>query len=462
MRVTLGAACWYPEFMSLNTPNTSTANESGHPHLIEWFRQATPYINAHRGKTFVIMLSGDAVASDNIHNTIHDIVLLNSLGIRIVIVHGIRNQLSQQLDERGIQSQIVKGLRVTDRAILDCAIQASSLVRSRLETKLSMGLPNSPMHGAKVCVASANVITAKPAGIVEGVDLQQTGVVRKIDGEAIERLLDMNNVVLLSPIGHSPAGEAFSLGHQQVAAEIAITLQAEKLIAFTDSDGLHNDADELLREVNTEQALAACDNLTADSETSSAVKALVHALDHSVGRAHLMNFNCDGALLEELFTVDGAGTLIQKSHFETLRLATQDDIPAIIDIIRPLEKQGVLVRRDRDKLEAEIDHFTVIEREGLIVGVAALYPFASEKLGEIACITTHPEYRNSNRGATLLKALESVAKEKGLNAVFVLTTQTEHWFLENGFKLASVEDLPAQKQSLYNFQRNSKVLVKSL
>jgi len=442
--------------------NNSAPPDSNHPQLIEWFRQATPYINAHRGKTFVIMLSGDAVASDNIHNTIHDITLLNTLGIRIVIVHGIRNQLNQQLEDRGIQSQIVQGLRVTDRAALDCAIQASSLVRSRLETKLSMGLPNSPMHGAKVCVATANVITAKPAGVHGGVDLQHTGTVRKIDGDAIRRLLDLNNVVLLSPIGYSPAGETFSLSHQQVAAETAIALRAEKLIAFTSTDGLYGGNGELLRELNPQQALSALENTSENSEIRSTVKAITHALENGVSRGHLMNFNDDGALLEELFTVDGTGTLIQNSHFEQLRQATMDDIPAIVDIIRPLEKQGILARRDRDKLENEIDRFSVIEREGLIVGVAALYPFADEKLGEIACISTHPDYRNNNRGAELLKALENKAREEKLEKVFVLTTQTEHWFIENGFAPAGVDDLPAQKQSLYNFQRNSKVLVKTV
>lgn len=445
-----------------STETTTASPDSDHPHLIEWFRQATPYINAHRGKTFVIMLSGDAVADDNIHNTIHDITLLNSLGIRIVIVHGIRNQLNQLLEERGTPSQIVQGLRVTDKATLNCAIQASSLVRSRLETKLSMGLPNSPMHGAKVCVATANVITARPAGVIGGIDLQHTGTVRKIDGDAIRRLLDLNNVVLLSPIGYSPAGETFSLSHQQVAAETAIALRAEKLIAFTGSDGLCNSNGELLRELNLQQALSALEHSSDNSEIRSTVEAITYALERGVNRGHLMNFRDDGALLEELFTVDGTGTLIQHSRFEQLRQATMDDVPAIVDIIRPLEKDGILVRRDRDKLENEIDHFSVIEREGLIIGVAALYPFYAEKLGEIACITTHPDYRNNNRGATLLKALEDKAREAKLDKVFVLTTQTEHWFIENGFKPAGVDALPAAKQSLYNFQRNSKVLVKSV
>lgn len=430
--------------------------------LIEWFRQAMPYINAHRGKTFVITLGGSAVASDNLNNVIHDIVLLSSLGVRIVIVHGVRQQLDEKLQKDGIQSQFVQALRVTDQTTLEAAIQACSLVRSKLETLLSMGLPNSPMHGAKVRVTSANAIIAKPAGVIDGVDLQHTGVVRKIDTDIINSLLNTGNVVLLSPMGYSPAGEAFSLGYQHLAAEIASALQADKLISLLGTDGLHAEQGELLRELDCKQAQALFEKSNRDSEIARCTEAAIYAVQHGVPRAHIMSYQIDGALLQELFSVDGSGTLIQKNSFELIRQATADDSSAIIDIIKPLEKSGILVKRERDKLEKEIHHFTVIEREGLIIALAALYPYTTEGLGEIACITTHPDYRNSSRGAQLLQTLEKQAKDGGLKSVFVLTTQTTHWFIEQGFVLANSDNLPQQKQSLYNFQRNSKVLIKSL
>ena len=434
--------------------------------LIAWFRKATPYINAHRGKTFVIMLSGDAIADEHIHNLIHDIVLLDSLGIRLIVVHGIRKQLDELLGKQGIQSQFINGLRLTDQATLDASIQASSLLRSRLESKLSMGLPNSPMHGARVKVASANVVTAQPAGVIEGVDLEYTGLVRKIDHQAISNLLELGNIVLLSPLGHSPSGQAFNLNYQHLSAEIAKAIGADKLIAFIDNEGVYDLHQTLIHELTPSEAESWIDEYqetgSKDDEVALSVKACINAVNGGVERAHLMSYAKDGALLQELFSVDGSGTLIQKKDFEILRGANDKDIPAILDIIRPLEKSGVLVRRERELLEKEIECFTVIEREELIIALAALYPSQDGKRAEIACITTHPDYRGSNRGAVLLTHLEEQARLSGIEKLFVLTTQTTHWFLEQGFSETRVTELPEEKQELYNFQRNSKILSKSI
>ncbi len=449
------------DLSKLLSPLGNNDDNQDYSQLIRWFRQATPYINAHRGKTFVMMLSGEAVAHPNISNIIHDIALLNSLGTRIVIVHGLRAQLDAKLEQQNIKSQFVQGFRVSDQITMDAAIQASSLIRSQLETRLSMGLPNSPMHGARVRVASANVITAKPAGIINGVDLQHTGLVRKIDTVAMNTLLDLGNVVLLSPLGYSPTGEAFSLSYKQVASEIAIALQADKLIAFTDRDGISDAQGQLLRELDPASAQKNIAGQDQNSEFIRCAKTAIASVEGGVPRAHLMHYANDGALLQELYTVDGAGTLILSANFEVTRQANEDDIPAIIDIISPLEEQGVLVRRDRDKLEDEINYFTVVEREGLIVALAALYPYDCDS-GEIACIVTHPDYRNGTRGANLLNTLEANARAAGIQRVFVLTTQTAHWFVENGFTEIGLDDLPKAKQSLYNYQRKSKVLSKKL
>ena len=436
-------------------------NPSHFTPFIDWFRTASPYINAHRNKTFVLTLSGEAVEHDNITDIIHDIALLNSLGIKIVIVHGIRSQLDKKLAAQNIESQFVDHMRVSNRDVLHAAIESASLVRSKLETQLSMGLPNSPMHGAKIRVASANVITAKPAGIINGVDLQQTGHVRKIDTQAITTLLELGNIVLLSPIGYSPAGEAFNIAFEEIARAIASSIKADKLIAFCNQDGVIDANGELLRELDP--ALAnQLNHSMQNSELKRSCAACIDAVKSGVPRAHLMNFAINGALLQELFTVDGTGTLITNDSFELKRQAQLDDIPAIQEILKPLESKGVLVQRSRDLLEEEISNFTVIERDGLIIAVAALYTFAKESMAEIACIATHPDYQNGNRGSTLLATLEKQAKAENIKTIFVLTTQTAHWFLEKGFAEGSNEALPEKKQALYNFQRNSKVLYKSI
>ncbi|NNC54138.1 MAG: amino-acid N-acetyltransferase, partial [Pseudomonadales bacterium] len=338
---------------------------------------------------------------------VHDIALLNSLGVRIVIVHGVRRQLETKLAAAGIQSQFVNNWRVSDRATLEAAIQACSLVRAELETKLSMGLPNSPMHGARVRVASGNMITARPAGIVEGIDLQHTGLVRKFDCDAINALLEMSNVVLLSPLGYSPAGEAFSLAYDHVASELAIALGADKLLVFCQPGEELMDQGALLRELSLQQAQQLLEQ-AGGQQAPAYLQAAVQAVSGGVPRAHLLDFALDGALLQELFTVDGAGTLISQRSFETIRAASTEDIPAIIELITPLENSGALVRRERTQLAEEIERFTVIEREGLLVALAALYPYTDDEskqavAAEIACIATHPDYRNQARAAQLLQ-----------------------------------------------------------
>ena len=433
------------------------------PGYIHWFRQAMPYINAHRGKTFVIALSGAATAHSNINAIVQDIALLNTLGAKIVLVHGVREQLEQRLAERNIASEFVGSRRVTDAACLHAAIEACSLVRAQLETRLSMGLPNSPMHGAAIKIASANVVTAQPAGIIDGTDLQFTGKVRKIDTSSVTTLLEMGNVVLLSPLGYSPTGEAFSLVYHEVAAAIARAIAADKLIVFSERAGIVDSDGELLRELDPDSAHTQLANAgNSDAVFKALAQSAIDSATAGVRRVHLMDYQRDGALLEELFTVDGSGTMITSSQFETMRAANASDVAAIIDIIEPLEQQGVLLRRDRDQLRQEIHHFTVVERDGLIVALAALYPYADEQCGEIACIVTHPDYRKQSRGATLLAELEKMARGIGLKQLFVLTTQTAHWFLEQGFSQGDTAQLPAQKQQLYNYQRNSRVLVKAL
>ncbi len=408
------------------------------------------------------MLSGDAVADEHIHGLVHDIVLLHSLGIKLIITHGIRRQLDERLKAKNQATSFTDGLRVTTEDALETAIETSSLIRSRLERKLSMGLPNSPMHGASIKVSSANVVSARPAGVINGVDLLHTGKIRNVDSVSINNMLELGHIVLLSPIGYSPTGEAFNLLYQDLAAAIAQGIEADKIIAFTHSEGMQFDLVDKGSALTTKEAEAIVATLPSDHEYAICLQRCIDCVDKGVPRGHLLDYRVDGALLTELFSVDGQGLLIQDQQFEHVREASADDIPAIIDIIRPLEKAGVLVRRDRDRLEAEIERFSVIEREELTVAVAALYLSDDGQLAEVACITTHPDYQGENRGGTLLRHLESKARTEGAQRIFVLTTQTTHWFIEHGFKVGSVDDLPESKKNLYNYQRNSKVLIKDL
>ncbi|WP_089606310.1 amino-acid N-acetyltransferase [Acinetobacter piscicola] len=434
---------------------------------VHWFRHSAPYINAHRGKTFVLMFGGEAVQHENFQHIIHDIALLHSLGIRLILVHGARPQINENLKEKAIQSPIHINHRVTTRESLPCVMNAVGSIRLQIEALLSMGLANSPMFGARIDVVSGNFVTAKPYGIRDGVDFQLTGEVRTIDTEAIQRHLNNQNIVLLGPTGYSTTGEVFNLLAEEVATKTAIHIQADKLIFLGNQQGLMDEYGQLLREI-TPQQLDQHIGKYQDSNFEIALH-LQNAKEASlkgVHRVHLLSYAYDGALIEELFTRDGHGTMITDAHYEEVRMANIGDVGGLINLLRPLEEDGMLVYRSRERLENEIDQFAVIERDGTILACAALYPIpvtgGEIKSAEIACVAVHPSYRKSNRGSQILNFLEEKAQQLHIQQLFVLTTRTAHWFIEHGFITANVDDLPEARQALYNYQRNSMVFKKRI
>lgn len=431
--------------------------------FVRWFRDSSPYINAFRGRTFVVAFGGEVIAEEQFASLVHDIALLNSLGVRLVLVHGARPQIEQRLNERGVEMQYVNGLRVTDEAALACVKEAAGTVRVEIEALLSMGLANSPMAGADIRVSSGNFVTAQPLGVREGVDYLHTGEVRRIDSEGIHRQLRDGALVLLSPIGYSPTGEVFNLSSEDVATAAAIQLKADKLIYLVDGNGLQLDDGTLVRELNLNEAQSYLDEKEELSEAiGKSLFSAIYACSNGVSRAHLINRHVDGSLLMELFTRDGIGTLISGETYEDIRQATIKDVGGILELIAPLEQEGVLVRRERERLEMEIDYFTVVERDGMAIACAALYPFSEDGFGELACMAVHKDYRNQGRGDDLLEYIERQAKGLGIDKLFVLTTRTAHWFQERGFKAANLKDLPVARQELYNYQRRSKVFIKTL
>lgn len=432
--------------------------------FVQWFRHSSPYINAFRGRTFVIAFGGEVVAEEQFANLVHDIALLNSLGVRLVLVHGARPQIEERLNARNVEMQYVNGLRVTDDDALMCVKEAAGAVRVEIEALLSMGLANSPMAGAAIRVTSGNFVTAQPLGVRDGVDYLHTGEVRRVATQAINKQLDTGDIVLLSPVGYSPTGEVFNLSAEDVATAAAIQLGAEKLIYLVDGQGLTDEHGDLLREMDLNEAQTLLEE-RHEAIPESLGKSLFSALfacNQGVRRAHLIDRHTDGGLLLELFTRDGVGTLITADNYEDTRAATIDDVGGILELISPLEEEGILVRRSRELLEMEIDQFVVVERDGTIIACASLVPFAEDRVGELACVAVHNDYRSSGRGDDLLAYIERQARGLGIQRLFVLTTRTAHWFQERGFRPATLKELPVERQALYNYQRRSKVFIKAL
>lgn len=433
------------------------------PGFVDWFRSVAPYINAFRGRTFVVAFGGEVVEDGKFIGLTHDLNLLASLGVRLVLVHGARPQIEQHLSHNKIEDRYHHGIRLTDTETMQCVKEAVGRVRVEIEALLSMGLVNSPMANADIRVAGGNFITAQPIGVVNGVDLLHTGNVRKVDVAAIKDRLAFNEVVLLSPLGYSPTGEVFNLTLEDVATQTAIALDADKLIFLMDTDGVQDKKGELLRDLTVAQAntiLAGKRKLPDD--VSLFLPCAVHACEAGVARAHLISRHVDGAVLQELFSDIGIGSMVVETTLNILRDATIDDVGGILQILQPLEEEGILVRRDRELLEREIERFVVLEHDHRIIGCAALYPFADEKSAELACLAVQPGYRRHGYGDALLKHIMAQAYVHGLRDLFVLTTRTAHWFVERGFKEVDIGQLPAQKKNLYNYQRRSKIFQKTL
>ncbi len=438
-------------------------NESDAIRFVDWVRSAAPYVHGFRGKTFVLGFGGEVAEGDRLDKLCYDCNLLAALGVRLVLVHGARPQIEEELARRNLASKLHGGIRVTDAEALECVKAAIGISRIEIEARLSQGLPNTPMAGAWMRVTGGNFVTAKPMGVVDGVDFQYTGRVRKVIAEEIEADLDQQNVVLISSLGVSPSGEIFNLAMEELAEAVATALKAEKLIYLCDAPGLLDEEGRLIEAITADEAermFREDKGLTEDMHLF--LPRAINAVRNGVTRAHLIDRDKDGALLLEFFTRQGVGTMVTRETLARFREASVEDVGALLSIIAPLEADGTLVRRSRELIEMEANRFSVVDHDGVIVGCAALYPFSEERAAELACLAVTPQFRRGGLGERLMQHIEQRARACGLTRLFVLTTRTEHWFRERGFVEVSPDELPQQKRELYNLQRRSKVLAKTL
>ena len=424
---------------------------------INWFRSAAPYINAFRHKTFVIVLSGEMVKSELFQNLIHDIALCHHLGIKLIIVHGSRCQVDEQLEKDNFTSRFHHNIRISEIDAMPSILQAINQVRTIIDARLSMGLPNTPMSGSDISVVSGNFVSGMPLGIIDGIDMQHSGKVRSINTDDIHQLLS-RHVVLLSNLGYSKSGEVFNLPAEELATELAIALKAEKLIFFNDS---------FIQNPLTDQfSTTECEDFLSQDDIATNLKSLlqhaISAVKKSVQRVHIIDESLDGGLLQELFTRDGAGMMITNLFYEGIRAATINDIGGILELIQPLEESGILIKRSREQLELEINYFRVIEKDGLVIACIACIPDEESKKAEVACVAVNPAFRKSGLGDQLLSAIELSAKKAGQEYLFILTTRTSHWFMEKGYSEQSIDFLPQRKQQHYPHDRQSIIMAKEL
>ena len=426
-----------------------------------WFRGSTPYVSTHQGKTFVVWMSGESLAGENCINIIHDLALVSVLGVRLVLVHGARPQLSAALEGAGYDCPLIEGTRVTPAEAMDEVRHVCAGLRSQIEGLFSQGLPQTPLHNTRISVLGGNLVTARPMGTISGVNYQHTGVVRRVNAELIQQLVGPGRIVLLSPLGYSPWGELYNLESEQLAASTAEALKADKLILFTCEDRIEDAEGKRLSEIEPQEVKAGLERLACAEDTRRSLS-LAADLSQKTGiSCHLIGRSVDGALLQELFTAEGQGTRVSRSLGSRVRDASIKDLPAILAMTAPLAEQGVLKARDAEVLEKNIQDFLVTEVDGLVAGCCALSLIEGQGMVELSCLAVHANFRDSSAGDALLEAAIARAKRLGACKLLALTTQAQQWFKERGFVPTQVESLA--KSVRHQCQaRGSIALVKSM
>ena len=435
--------------------------------FVEHFRLSAKFIYQFNKKIFVIAFGGEVLKDEQLKQISHDINLLHSLNIKLVLVHGIRPHIDKKLIANKQTTRLVRNQRVTDKQSLEHIIEVNGRIHTEIQATLSSSMSDSPMAGSDIKVSSGNFITAKPIGVIDGVDMEYTGQIRKVDNNAIIDKLLQNEIVLISPIGFSPVGEIFNLSYEQTAAYIASSIKADKLIYFLDSDGVLNKRGELIPEMTSQKAKNLIKNIESKSSPENAahisykdlniLKSSLLAIKQNVEKIHLINRNTNGSLIEELYTDKGSGTILTEYALEKIRSASSKDIKSIYQLIEPLGLNGKLISRANEKIEQDIQNFIVIEYNHKLIGCAALYPY--KNMTEISCFAIHPNYQRQGFGMKLLNYCE---KKINSRYAFILTTQSEHWFKEKGFNEAHIDSMPPERRKIYHVGRNSKFFTKKL
>ena len=417
---------------------------------ILWFRRASPYIYLHRQKTFVLCLDDQAMSSDNVSNVLRDITLLHSLGVRIILVHGsCALEDAASTDSKSTDSK---------RAPIKAWVSEVGGETHQLIAELSANAHHSSPFYSDLVACTGNFIRAQPLGVMNGEDQGPLGKTRKVNTSAITALLDDDMLVIVPPIGYSLTGETFVLNCKALAGQVAEALSADKLIYFLPTHGIQDETSQRVSELPKAQAIASLSRSNAGM--ASGIDALLTSdLDAQSRRCHLVSHTHDGALLEELFTLTGSGTIITPGS-ALIRPARPDDVDAIRALVEPLEQSGALIPRSINAIEQHLEDYLVLDFDGALIGCGALHAF--EDAAEIASLATHPGHRDQDYGERILGALLHKAAQQALRSVFVLTTQTEHWFLERGFMRSDQSALPLTKRATYDDRRNSKVLVRQL
>jgi amino-acid N-acetyltransferase len=414
------------------------------------------YVTRFRDKIFVVAIDGTILGSENFANILLDIAVLRSLGMKVVLVHGAGLQIEQAAKEQGIRVSNTDGTGLVDETTLQLSIN----VAIRLTNQIMEGLTQVDLRAAY-----ANCIIAHPFGIVKGVDFQYSGKVERVDSKLLELFLKEEIIPVIPPLGFDGEGRTFRVNSDLVALEVAEALHASKLIFLSASDGLivngqrigHLVAPEL-EEVLKKQGADLPKGLRSKLEHAA------QACRYGIQRVHLLNGKINEALLAEIFSNGGVGTMVYSNEYEQVRHLYKKDIRAVVSLIQQSVRSEELVRRTRGDLVANIDDYWVLEIDRHIVGCVAMYPYPESKMAELACLYVSRASENQGLGRKLMSFVENLARQRGFVKLVALSTQAFVYLQQKGgFVEAGPEILPPARRAKYEASgRNSRILVKDL
>jgi len=419
-------------------------------------REILQYVPRFREKIFVVAVDGEIAASPNFANILLDLAVLRSLSIRVVLVHGASHQIQEAAKSAGVQPSNTDGTGITDEATLEISIDAAM----RLTHEILEGLASVDLRAAY-----ANAVIAHPAGILGGIDQGHTGRIERVDVKCLHMLLHEGIIPVVPPLGFDGEGHTYRVNSDHAAAELAEALQASKVIYLSGDIRLPGAA-ALPRQLGIVEAEELCKKRKNGEGANlySKVDYGAKACRQGVSRIHILDGTIDEALLDEVFSNEGIGTMIYSNEYQQIRKIFKKDVRSIMSLIRQSMDSEELVRRTRADIIDRMQDYWVLEVDGKLMGCVALHVYSEERCGELACLYVQKDNANEGHGRKLMAFTETLAKEKGLQKFFALSTQAYKYLqTKGGFAETSPEALPAVRRKKYEADgRQSKVLVKNL
>lgn len=414
------------------------------------------YIPRFRERTFVIAVDGEIVDSENFPNLLLDLAVLRSLSVKVVIVHGARAQIEARASALGVAITNSDGSGITDEGTLKISLDAAT----RLTHEIMEGLTSVDLRAIY-----ANAVIAYPAGILGGVDQQYTGKVERIDTQSLQLFLDQGIVPVLPPLGFDGEGKTYRVNSDLVAVEVAEALRAAKIIFLCEAGSLRLEG-ELVRQLSIEEAddLIKKGALKGQRALCLKLEAGARACRQGIPRVHLLDGHVNEALLAELFSSEGIGTMIHSNEYQHIRRAFKKDVRRIMTLIRQSVQNAELIHRTRSDILSRIEDYWVLEIDRNLVGCIALHPYRAEGMAELACLYVSKNTENAGYGRKLMTFIEELARKEGYRELFALSTQAFVYLQQKGgFQEADPAALPASRREKYEQSgRHSKVLVKPL